>query len=83
MECLAPFLHAKVNITFVNLFQDKTNASFTRSRVFRERKTPSFLAKACTYHKSLFDNMGDTGLEPVTPCLSSKYRVFSTIFSSA
>ncbi len=23
-------------------------------------------------HKSLQDNMGDTGLEPVTPCLSSK-----------
>ena len=33
--------------------------------------------------KSLYANMGDTGLEPVTPCLSSKYRVFSTIFSSA
>jgi hypothetical protein len=25
-----------------------------------------------TYHNSLSDNMGDTGLEPVTPCLSSK-----------
>jgi integrase len=25
-----------------------------------------------TYHNSLYDNMGDTGLEPVTPCLSSK-----------
>ncbi len=25
-----------------------------------------------TFHKSLRDNMGDTGLEPVTPCLSSK-----------
>ncbi len=25
-----------------------------------------------TYHKSLRDNLGDTGLEPVTPCLSSK-----------
>ncbi len=36
-----------------------------------------------TYPNSLYDNMGDTGLEPVTPCLSSKYRVFSTIFPSA
>ena len=25
-----------------------------------------------TYPKSLFDNMSDTRLEPVTPCLSSK-----------
>ncbi len=25
-----------------------------------------------TFLKPLFDNMGDTGLEPVTPCLSSK-----------
>ncbi len=83
MECLAPFLYAKVNITFVNLFQDKTNASFTRSRVFRERETPSFLARACTYHKSLFDNMGDTGLEPVTPCLSNEGKTFFTNFITA
>ena len=29
-----------------------------------------------TYPKSLYDNMGDTGLEPVTPCLSSKFEQF-------
>ena len=29
-------------------------------------------AKPTTSRKSLYDNMGDTGLEPVTPCLSSK-----------
>ncbi len=28
--------------------------------------------KPTTFHKSLRDNLGDTGLEPVTPCLSSK-----------
>jgi len=32
-----------------------------------------------TYPKSLFDNMGDTGLEPVTPCLSSKDRLIFLI----
>ncbi len=25
-------------------------------------------------HKSLFDNMGNTGLEPVTPCLSNRKK---------
>ena len=34
-------------------------------------------------HKCLYDNMGDTGLEPVTPCLSSKCKVFLTNFISA
>ncbi len=29
-----------------------------------------------TYHKSLRDNLGDTGLEPVTPCLWCDYSAF-------
>ncbi len=32
-----------------------------------------------TYPKFLYDNMGDTGLEPVTPCLSSKEKKKVTI----
>ncbi len=32
---------------------------------------------------SLYDNMGDTGLEPVTPCLSSEGRAFLTYSVSA
>jgi hypothetical protein len=32
---------------------------------------PTTLAKS---HKSLYDNMGDTGLEPVTPCLSNRKK---------
>ncbi len=41
-------------------------------------------------NNSLYVNMGDTGLEPVTPCLSSKgnkgntkfFHIFFTIFSA-
>ncbi len=36
--------------------------------------TPFRIPSSATYHKSLYDNMGDTGLEPVTPCLSSKKK---------
>jgi len=36
--------------------------------------TPFRILPPTTYPKSLFDNMGDTGLEPVTPCLSSKKK---------
>ncbi len=36
-----------------------------------------------TSPKYLYDNMGDTGFEPVTPCLSSKCKVFLTNFISA
>ncbi|MHC4322446.1 MAG: tyrosine-type recombinase/integrase [Planctomycetota bacterium] len=36
-----------------------------------------------TYPKSLFDNMGDTGLEPVTPCLSNEGTAFFTNFITA
>jgi len=38
--------------------------------------TPFRILPPTTYPKSLFDNMGDTGLEPVTPCLSSKINKF-------
>ena len=31
--------------------------------------TPFRILPLCTYPKSLYDNMGDTGLEPVTPLL--------------
>ncbi len=30
------------------------------------------ITSSVNYHKSLLHYMGDTGLEPVTPCLSSK-----------
>lgn len=36
--------------------------------------TPFRIPSSATYCKSLFDNMGDTGLELVTPCLSSKRK---------
>jgi hypothetical protein len=32
------------------------------------------ISSPTTYPKYLYDNMGDTGLEPVTPCLSSKEK---------
>ncbi len=36
--------------------------------------TPFRILSPTTYHNFLSDNMGDTGLEPVTPCLSSKEK---------
>ncbi len=33
--------------------------------------------------KCLYDNMGDTGLEPVTPCLSNEGTAFFTNFITA
>jgi len=33
--------------------------------------------------KSLFNNMGDTGLKPVTPCLSNEGKTFFTNFITA
>jgi hypothetical protein len=35
---------------------------------------PFRISPPTTYPKSLYDNMGNTGLEPVTPCLSSKRK---------
>jgi len=37
------------------------------------------IASPATSPKSLYINMGDTGLEPVTPCLSSKDRLIFSI----
>ena len=44
-----------------------------------EEKTAFSVIQIC--HKCLYDNMGDTGLEPVTPCLSinsSNHKVFQS-----
>ncbi len=36
------------------------------------------IALPATYRKCLYNNMGDTGLEPVTPCLSSEGNALYT-----
>ncbi len=36
--------------------------------------TPFMISPPTTYPKSLYDNMGNTGLEPETPCLSSNKK---------
>ena len=45
--------------------------------------TPFRILSPCTYPKSLYINMGDTGLEPVTPCLSNEGTAFFTNFITA
>ncbi len=45
---------------YLTVFNSEKSTTYPKSSVLSVRG------------KSLFDNMGDTGLEPVTPCLSSK-----------
>jgi hypothetical protein len=43
--------------------------------------TPIRIPSSSTYHNSLYDNMGDTGLEPLTPCLSSKGSIDPLLYN--